>query len=326
MAEPTLQVENLKAYFYTRRGVAKAVDGVSFQVYPGETLGIVGESGSGKSVCQLSYLGLLPSPPLKITAGRVLFHHTDLLKAGLKQLREIRGDKISMIFQEPMTSLNPYLKIKTQLIEPLMEHRQFSKKEALIEAEKALDRVGIPSPEAMMRSYPHEFSGGMCQRVMIAMALTTNPELLIADEPTTALDVTVQAQILALLKNIQKETGMAIILITHDLGVIASAADRVAVMYAGHLFEKGTANDIFYNSRHPYTQALLRSTPRVDIHQDQLSGIGGMAPDLTHLEAGCPFYERCGYRLEVCKDVFPNALKKKEGHFTYCHCEEKQPR
>ena len=321
-ATPILQIENLKAHFHTRRGIVKAVDGVSFTVRRGETLGIVGESGSGKSVTQLSYLRLLPEPPLKIMGGRALFHGRNLLEMSPPELRGLRGNKIAMIFQEPMTSLNPYLKIGTQLVEPLCVHLKMSKKAAWKEAAGALERVGIARAESAMDSYPHEFSGGMRQRVMIAMALTTRPECLIADEPTTALDVTVQAQILDLLRQIQKETGMALVLITHDLGVVAGLADRVLVMYAGKVFEEGTADEVFFRSHHPYTQALLRSTPRIDIPQDVLPIIGGTPPDLSRLGAGCPFYERCRYRMDTCKETFPTARTFGTNHRSYCHLQE----
>lgn len=317
-----LQVEDLQAHFYTRRGIVRAVDHISFQVFQGETLGIVGESGSGKSVTQLSLLGLLPKPPLKIVGGHAKFHGTDLLTASPAKLRTIRGDRISMIFQEPMTSLNPYLKISTQLMEPLQIHKNASRREAWLESCSALERVGISSPDQAMRRYPHEFSGGMRQRVMIAMALTTKPELLIADEPTTALDVTIQAQILDLLKKLQRETGMAIILITHDLGVIANMADRVLVMYAGRVFEKGQTDDIFYKSEHPYTSALLRSTPRIDIKQGALPAIEGQPPDLTQLRGGCPFVDRCGYAHDPCADIFPNERVIGNEHYSYCHLKE----
>lgn len=310
-----------QAYFYTRRGIVKAVNGISYDVYPGQTLAVVGESGSGKSVSQLSYLGLLPSPPLRIVGGQVLFHGQDLLKTSESDLRKIRGDKIAMIFQEPMTSLNPYLKIGTQLIEPLVIHRNQSKKDAWKAASKALERVGISRPDHAMNAYPHEFSGGMRQRVMIAMALTTEPELLIADEPTTALDVTVQAQILELLKAVQKETKMAMILITHDLGVVAGSADEVVVMYAGRVFEKGTVDDIFYRSQHPYTRALLRSTPRLDKNEKELPVIQGNPPDLTQVSQGCPFYERCSYREAICLEEFPRESSLGNKHKRFCHAE-----
>jgi len=322
MSAPILEVKDLKAHFHTRRGIVKAVDGISFQVQPGETLGIVGESGSGKSVCQMSYLGLIPQPPLRIAGGEALFKGTDLLKARPSTMRQLRGNRISMIFQEPMTSLNPYLRIGSQLIEPLVLHCQKSKKEAWKIASEALAAVGISDPEAAMRAYPHEFSGGMRQRVMIAMALTTKPDVLIADEPTTALDVTVQAQILEILKKLQAQTGMAVIFITHDLGVVAGIADRVLVMYAGRLFEEGTTEHVFYRSHHPYTQALLRSTPRIDVTQGSLPAIGGLPPDLSRLTGGCPFYERCGQHKDVCANQFPKVYWPEPNHRSYCHLEE----
>jgi oligopeptide transport system ATP-binding protein len=319
--EPLLEVKDYKAHFYTRRGIVRAVDGISFSLRPGETLGIVGESGSGKSVSQLSYLRLLPSPPLRIVGGEVKFHGKDLLKMKNEELRHIRGKSITMIFQEPMTSLNPYLRIGTQLVEPLVIHENLSKKDALKKAEEALERVKIPNAAKALTAYPHEFSGGMRQRVMIAMALTTNPELLIADEPTTALDVTVQAQILELLKEIQQDTKMAIIMITHDLGVVAGLADRVLVMYAGHILEEGTADDIFYRSHNPYSMALLKSTPRIDIPQGVLPIIPGAPPDLSRLGDGCPFYERCENRMEVCTTVFPPPRHLSPLHESYCYLE-----
>jgi oligopeptide transport system ATP-binding protein len=335
-----LEIQNLKAHFHTRKGIIKAVNGISYSINPGETLGIVGESGSGKSVSQLSYLGLLPRPPLNIPEGKVLYRGEDLLTCGEERLRKIRGNKISMIFQEPMTSLNPYLTIGTQLIEPLMLHRGRTKKLALKEACEALERVGIPGAEKAMRVYPHEFSGGMRQRVMIAMALTTQPEVLIADEPTTALDVTVQAQILDLLKSIQKETQMAVLLITHDLGVVAGIADRMVVMYAGRVFEEGPVETLFEKSAHPYTKALLKSTPRIDLVQETIPVIGGSIPDLSQLKSGCPFYDRCEFRKPVCENEFPppryltptlgdgghgghggNFANLSAKHQTFCHVE-----
>ncbi len=323
MATPILDVKNLKAYFHTRRGIVRAVDDVSFQVYPGETVAIVGESGSGKTVCQLSYLRLLPEPPLRIEGGEVLLEGTgDLLKATSAQMRFVRGNQVSLIFQEPMTSLNPYLTVGTQLTEPLRAHRKMSKKEALREAVIAVERVGMADAESALGRYPHEFSGGMRQRVMIAMALTTKPRLLIADEPTTALDVTVQAQILTLLREIQKETGMAVLFITHDLGVVASIADRVVVMYAGKVMESGTVDQIFYETRHPYTRALMQSTPRIDLAQYTLPAIGGMPPDLSRLGNGCPFWGRCPQQFAVCETEMPKTKTAGEGHRALCHLTE----
>jgi len=319
--EPILELKNYQAHFYTRRGIVKAVDGISFKVHPGETLGIVGESGSGKSVTHLSYLRLLPSPPLRIVGGEVRFKGKNILTLPDRQLRDLRGKSIAMIFQEPMTSLNPYMKIGAQLIEPLLIHTVMNKKDAWKKAIAALERVGIPNAEPAMNRYPHEFSGGMRQRVMIAMALTTDPAVLIADEPTTALDVTVQAQILDLLRDIQKDTGMAVVLITHDLGVVAGLADRVVVMYAGHVFEEGSAEDIFYRSAHPYTLALLKSTPRIDVPQGALPVIPGMPPDLSRLGKGCPFYERCGYHMDVCVTEFPTSHQFGPEHESFCYLE-----
>ncbi len=316
-----LEIKNLQAHFHTRKGIVKAVNDISYSINPGETLGIVGESGSGKSVSQLSYLGLLPSPPLRIPKGEVLYRGENILSMSSEKLRKLRGNRISMIFQEPMTSLNPYLTIGSQLIEPLVIHCGYSKKAAWKEACAALDRVGLPEAEKSMKVYPHEFSGGMRQRVMIAMALTTQPEILIADEPTTALDVTVQAQILDLLKAIQKETQMAILLITHDLGVIAGTADKVVVMYAGSVFEEGPVESIFEKSEHPYTRALLKSTPRIDLHQEKIPVIGGTIADLSQLKSGCPFYERCEYRKDICRLTFPSHRQIDSAHRTFCHVE-----
>jgi oligopeptide transport system ATP-binding protein len=319
MGKPILQLIDYQAHFHTRRGIVKAVNGISFTLNEGETLGIVGESGSGKSVTQLSYLGLLPSPPLKIVGGQVLFKGRDLLSEDSAHLRKVRGNQITMIFQEPMTSLNPYMKIGHQLCEPNLLHKGMNKYDAVKEAVAALKRVGLPDPDHAMSAYPHEFSGGMRQRVMIAMALTTHPEVLIADEPTTALDVTVQAQILELLKGIQQERGMAIILITHDLGIVAGLANRVVVMYAGQVMEEGTVDELFYQSHHPYTQALLKSTPRLDVTQGALPAIAGTTPDLSRLKPGCPFNDRCDYRIAACSETFPAAHLTAQGQRSFCH-------
>lgn len=318
--ESILTVSDYRAHFHTRRGVVKAVDGVGFDLRRGETLGIVGESGSGKSVLLLSMLGLLPKPPLKIESGSIEFSRIDLATASEDVMRGVRGNRIAMIFQEPMTSLNPYLKIGEQLIEPLVLHRGMARDEAWQSALESMKKVGIADTQRAMSAYPHEFSGGMRQRVMIAMALTTKPEILIADEPTTALDVTVQAQILNLLRDIQQETGMAIILVTHDLGVIASVADRCLVMYAGRLFEQGTVDEIFYESQHPYTHALLRSTPRLDRELAALPSIGGVPPDLSKLGGGCPFDARCEFVKDECRKSFP-LVRMRDRHESYCHLE-----
>lgn len=323
--EKILEIKNLTASFYTRRGIVRAVRGISLDLHRGETLGIVGESGSGKTVSQLSYLRLLPEPPLKIEGGQALFHGTDLLTLEREKLREILGNRISLIFQEPMTSLNPYLKVGTQLVEPLLVHTKKNREEIHKEAIESLKRVGIGDPVSALESYPHEFSGGMRQRVMIAMALTTRPDILIADEPTTALDVTVQSQILELLKEIQKETGMGIILITHDLGVVAGLADRILVMYAGSVLEKGSASEIFYEAKNPYTHALLRSTPRVDRAQEELPVIPGAPPDLITLGSGCPFVDRCEYHLDICSRAFPPLQNYQKDHHSYCYLEDFKP-
>ena len=310
---PLLSVDDLRAYFYTRDGIVRAVDGVSFYVDAGETLGIVGESGSGKSVAQYALLGLVPSPPGRIESGRALFEGRDLLRCSATELRRIRGKDIAMIFQDPMTALNPYMKIGAQLMEPLLLHEGCGRREARTRALDALDAVGIQDGEKRMRMYPHEFSGGMRQRVMIAMALTTRPKLLIADEPSTALDVTVQAQILALIKTLQRDLGMAVILITHDLGVIAGTCDRVAVMYAGRILESGGTRGIFYESKHPYTRALMASMPSVHAQGEDLYAIPGMPPDLMTPIVGCPFAVRCPDVIDSCRsaecrlrDITPN--------------------
>ncbi len=288
-----LDVKNLKTYFYTRNGVYRAVDGVSFSVNKGETLGIVGESGSGKSVSQYSLLRLIPTPPGKIVGGTAHFDGVDLLSCSLPELQKIRGKRISMIFQDPMTCLNPYLTIGTQLMEPLFLHDKLSHQEAEKKALKALEEVGIQGANKRLKSYPHELSGGMRQRVMIAMALITEPELLIADEPTTALDVTVQAQILDLIKALQKKKNTAVIFITHDLGVIAGIADRVMVMYAGNVVEQGTASKLFENPTHAYTRALLESIPATHARGQRLKTIQGLPPDLSRELNGCAFGPRC---------------------------------
>jgi oligopeptide transport system ATP-binding protein len=292
---PLLDVSDLRTYFHTRDGVIRAVDGVGFQLDSGETLGIVGESGSGKSVTCYSMMGLIPQPPGRIESGEALFDGHDLLKLSPKKLREFRGKRISMIFQDPMTSLNPYLRVSTQLIEPLLLHRKISKKDALKKAIEGLEEVGVPGAAERVHSYPHEFSGGMRQRVMIAMALITEPDLLIADEPTTALDVTVQAQILDLIKQRQKDLGTAVILITHDLGVVAGTCDRINVMYGGRVLESGTADQVFYDPRHPYTRSLQKAIPSLQTKGSELYTIKGLPPDPSQPIQGCAFFPRCPY-------------------------------
>ena len=289
-----LEVRDLKTHFFTLDGVVKAVDGVSYDLNEGETLGLVGESGCGKSVSALSVMRLIPDPPGKIVSGEIFLDGKDILKIGMEDMREVRGAKIAMVFQEPMTSLNPVLTVERQLTETLQLHMGMSKVESQRESVNLLTRVGIPDPESRIKQYPHQFSGGMRQRVMIAMALSCNPRLIIADEPTTALDVTIQAQILDLMKALTTEFGVALIVITHNLGVVARYADRVNIMYAGKVIERGEAKEIYANPRHPYTVGLLRSVPRLDLpRRAKLDPIDGQPPDLINLPPGCAFRERC---------------------------------
>ncbi len=295
-----LTVTDLRTSFHTRSGVYRAVDGVSFGVERGETLGIVGESGSGKSVTCYSIMGLVPQPPGRIESGTALFDGVDLLHCTPAQSRAIRGKRVAMIFQDPMTSLNPYLRVSDQLIEPLLIHENISRPDALRRGLEALEAVGINDASRRINLYPHEFSGGMRQRVMIAMALITKPELLIADEPTTALDVTVQAQILDLIKKMQRDIGTAVIFITHDLGVVSGLCDRVQVMYAGRIVERADVRTLFYSPRHPYTRALQKSIPALQPKGAELYTIRGMPPDLSKPSPGCPFAPRCEFALEKC--------------------------
>lgn len=297
---PLLEVSKLKTYFHTREGVVRAVDGVSFNVEKGQTVGIVGESGSGKSVTCYSLLQLIPQPPGRIEGGRAWFDGQNLLKLSEKEMRKIRGRKIGMIFQDPMTSLNPFMKISSQLIEPLQLHEGIGKTEALERAIKELDAVGIKNPEQRIDSYPHEFSGGMRQRVMIAMAMISRPEILIADEPTTALDVTIQKQVLDLIKTRQEDLGTAVIFITHDLAVVSEVCDYVNVMYAGRFVECAPVRAIFSEPRHPYTQALQKSIPALQEKGKDLYTIPGMPPDLTKPIGGCSFAPRCEFADENC--------------------------
>ncbi|MEZ4814997.1 MAG: ABC transporter ATP-binding protein [Bdellovibrionota bacterium] len=312
-----LVVKDLRTYFYTRAGVYRAVDGVSFHVNRGETLGIVGESGSGKSVSQYSLLRLIPSPPGKIVSGTAMVDGVDLLNCPLSELQKIRGKKISMIFQDPMTCLNPYMTIGDQLMEPLFIHDNMGKEDARKKAIIALEEVGIQSAETRLKSYPHELSGGMRHRVMIAMALITEPELLIADEPTTALDVTVQAQILDLIKALQKKKNTAVIFITHDLGVIAGVADRVMVMYAGNVVETAPTAKLFANPSHPYTRALLGSIPSMHERGQRLRTIHGMPPDLSKEIVGCAFAPRCPDNKEKgsCGTTKPELVAINSDHY-----------
>ncbi len=314
-----LEVKDLRTYFYTYEGVVKAVDGVSYELEEGETLGLVGESGCGKSVSALSVMRLIPDPPGKIVDGEIQFENEDILKVDMDDMRRIRGGKISMVFQEPMTSLNPVLTVEKQLTETLELHMGMTKAEARQEGVDLLTRVGIPDPESRIKQYPHQFSGGMRQRVMIAMALSCNPRLIIADEPTTALDVTIQAQILELMKSLTTEFGVALIVITHNLGVVARYADRMNIMYAGKIIERGTAMEVYANPRHPYTVGLLHSVPRLDQpRREKLDPIEGQPPDLINVPQGCAFRARCRWAIDKCAIEAPPLMPTGDGHWSAC--------
>ena len=315
-----LDVKDLQIYFHLKEGVVKAVDGVSYQLRQGEILGLVGESGCGKTVSSLAILKLLEVPPAEYHGGEILFEGDDLLKAGERQMRAIRGKAISMIFQEPMTSLNPLIPIGTQVGEVLIAHHVMSPQEARDHSIELLHRVGIPSPRQRVKDYPHQLSGGMRQRVMIALALACNPRILIADEPTTALDVTIQAQIIDLLMDLQSDMGTSILLITHDMGVIAETASQVAVMYAGRIVEKADVHTIFKNPLHPYTQNLLRCLPKIDKEDRplRLVEIPGHVPNLCFLPQGCAFFNRCRVGKEHCREQAPELLSVEEGHWVGC--------
>jgi oligopeptide/dipeptide ABC transporter ATP-binding protein len=316
-----LEVNDLKTYFSTDEGTVKAVDGVSFHINRGETLAVVGESGSGKSVTSLSIMRLIASPPGRIAGGEMLFEGQDLVKMSEAQMRKIRGNDISMIFQEPMTSLNPVYTVGDQIAEAIQLHQKKSRSQAMKLAAEMLDLVGIPEPGKRVHNYPHQMSGGMRQRVMIAMALSCGPKLLIADEPTTALDVTIQAQILDLMRQLQREIGMSILFITHDLGVVAEIADRVVVMYAGRAVEEGGVREIFAKPQMPYTVGLLNSIPRVDKaaeHQDRLEAIPGNVPNPLYLPPGCSFHPRCRFVQDKCKENIPPLEDTGGGHMVRC--------
>jgi oligopeptide/dipeptide ABC transporter ATP-binding protein len=313
-----LEVRDLRTHFASERGEVHAVDGVDLSLERGRTLGIVGESGCGKSVTALSIMGLVPQPPGRIAGGEVLFEGEDLLQAPARRMRDLRGDKLSMIFQEPMTSLNPAFPAGDQVAEALLRHRKVSPKEARDQAVEMLRKVRIPSPERRARDYPHQLSGGMRQRVMIAMALACDPRLLIADEPTTALDVTIQAQILELMRLLRAELATAIILITHDLGVIAELADDVIVMYAGKVVERCAAERLFAEPQHPYTIGLLGSIPRLDLAQARLSAIEGVVPDPVAFPQGCRFHPRCPFAVDKCRAEIPPLIKVSENHEAAC--------
>ena len=318
-----LEVKDLATYFYTSDGIVKAVDGISYDIQEGETVSLVGESGCGKSVSALSIMRLIPNPPGRTVAGEVIFDGEDILKMDESEIRNIRGHRIGMVFQEPMTSLNPVLTIGRQLTETLELHLKMDKKQSNERAAELLDMVGIPDAATRLKDYPHQFSGGMRQRVMIAMALSCDPRLVIADEPTTALDVTIQAQILEVLQGLSKRLGTAILMITHNLGVVARYSNRVNVMYAGRIIEKGLAGDIYGKSKHPYTEGLLNSVPRLDQgKKEKLQPIEGMPPDLINLPIGCPFVPRCGYVQDRCSKAFPEFTQHKgkgEPHIAACY-------
>ena len=321
--KPLLEVKNLTTRFHTERGDLTAVDDVSFSVAPGQTLAIVGESGSGKSVTAMSLMRLIPDPPGRIMGGQILFEGRDLLKLTDAQMREIRGNRIAMIFQEPMSSLNPSLTVGMQIAEPMNLHRKLSWTQAFEVAKSLLEKVRIPDAASRLKTWPHQYSGGMRQRTMIAMALACQPKLIIADEPTTALDVTVQAQILDLLKELTRETGAALILITHDLGVVARYADHVAVMYGGRIVEQTEAGALYANPRHPYTRGLLASIPRLDGSVGQrLVPIKGQPPDLARLPPGCAFAPRCQHADATCSARRPLLREVEPGHFSACHYEQ----
>jgi len=316
--ETVLEVKNLQTYFYSSEGVAKAVDGVSFTLQKGETLGIVGESGCGKSMTSLSLLCLVPSLPGKIINGEILLNNTDILKLSDEELRKIRGNKISMIFQEPMTSLNPVLSVGEQIAESIRLHQGLSRKEAWQKAVDMIRLVGIPAPEKRAKQEPYQLSGGMRQRIMIAMALACTPDVLIADEPTTALDVTIQAQIIDIIQNLQKQLGMSIIFITHDLGVVAEICDKIAVMYAGQVVEEGTTESLFEKPLHPYTNGLIQSLPKLYEDQEELSTIHGTVPSPYNYPTGCRYAERCPFATDLCREKQPELLTIEPGKKVRC--------
>jgi len=324
MTGAVLELKGLETEFDTRDGIVRAVDKVSYEVGKGETLGVVGESGCGKSVTSLSILRLIPNPPGRIAAGEILYGGEDLTKVSETRIREIRGNEISMIFQEPMTSLNPMMSVGKQIAEPLIRHRGLSKKAAAEKAEEMLNLVHIPDAGKWLTGYPHEMSGGMRQRVMIAMALACDPKVLIADEPTTALDVTIQSQVLKLIRGLQEKMGTAVVMITHDLGVIAETADRVVVMYAGRKVEEANVNELFANPRHPYTVGLMTAIPRLDkitsdeFNDERLTEIPGVVPPLYDLPQGCAFASRCSIATDNCRQEKPDFEEKSPGHWAAC--------
>jgi peptide/nickel transport system ATP-binding protein len=314
---PTLEVRNLKTHFFTKAGVVKAVDDVSFTVNPGEVLGLVGESGSGKTVTGFSIIGLVDEPG-RVVNGQIMFHHTDLAKASENEMQRMRGSRVAMIFQDPMMTLNPVLRIDTQMIEAIQAHRNVKPQVARAEAREMLARVGIPSPDERLKAYPHQFSGGMRQRVAIAIALLNKPELIIADEPTTALDVTIQGQILYEVQRLCEETGTALIWITHDLAVVAGLADKICVMYGGRVVESGTVDAVLDTPQHPYTHGLIGSVPSRNKRGQRLQQIPGMAPSLLNLPPGCAFQARCEYASDECMKA-PDIVEGKAGRLLRCH-------
>jgi peptide/nickel transport system ATP-binding protein len=318
MSQTLLDVKNIKIQFNTEEGLFNAVNGISFSVQKGETIGIVGESGCGKSITSLSIMRLIPSPPGKIIEGEINYKGRDLLKLSDKEMRKIRGNDIAMIFQEPMTSLNPVYTVGEQIAEVIQLHQSQKKKQAIQKAVELLKLVGIPEAERRVREYPHQLSGGMRQRVMIAMALACNPELLIADEPTTALDVTIQAQILDLMKEMKDKLGMSIIFITHDLGVVSEVADTVMVMYAGEVVEKTSSEEIFKYPMHPYTQGLINSVPDVNDDRENLEAISGVLPHFSKLPEGCRFSTRCPIATDLCREKRPELQEHEQGHLVRC--------
>ena len=322
MTKTLLEIQDLKTYFYTSNGIVKAVDGISYSVHEGETVAIVGESGCGKSVSALSVMRLVPTPPGRTVNGRVLYQGTDLLLASSAEMRKIRGKHIAMVFQDPMTSLNPVLTIKKQLIEPMKLHLDLNDSQCLDRAIELLDLVGISDGKKRLDDYPHQFSGGMRQRVMIAMALSCDPKIILADEPTTNLDVTIQAQILEVMEKVIDETKTAMVIITHNLGVVARYADTVNIMYAGKIVESGSCEEIFSNVKHPYTEGLLNSVPRLDESTSRLTPIPGLPPDLRNIPPGCSFADRCKYTLDKCREATPPLESIGNGHVSACWIKE----
>src|SRR5713101_2012622 len=318
MPETLLSVDELKTYFFTWAGIVRAVDGISLRLDKGETLGVVVESGSGKTVTAMSIMRIIPSPG-KIVGGKITFEGKDLLAKPEREMRGIRGNRIGYIFQDPTSTLDPVYTVKQQLVEVIMRHQPLTKEGAYNRALELLDLVGIPAPELRINQYPHQLSGGMKQRIAVARAICCNPTLLIADEPTTALDVTIQAQILEMMKDLIKRLGMSMILITHDMGIVAETCDRVTVLYAGQVFEEGTADQVFWNPKHPYTEALLTSVPNPRLVQKRLDVIPGNIPDLIHPPTGCRFNPRCKYAQQICIDKIPDFELQEPGHRAACH-------